>query len=87
MNTLDHTTAILVAADTPAAVVCQRFAVIGMTCSHCEHAIATEVSRLGGVTAAIANAAAGTLIIEAIRELEVAEVAAAVDDAGYELAR
>jgi copper chaperone len=86
MNMLDHTTVSDVAADTPP-VVCQRFAITGMTCSHCEHSVATEVSRLGGVTAAIANAAAGTLIIEAIRELEVAEVATAVDDAGYELAR
>ena len=86
MNMLDHTTARDVAADTPA-VVCQRFAVIGMTCSHCEHAIATEVGRLAGVTAVIANAAAGTVTIEASRELDVAEVAAAVDEAGYELAR
>jgi len=86
MNTLDHTTISDVAAKTPA-VVCQRFAVIGMTCSHCEHAIATEVGRLAGVTAAFADAAAGTVTIEASRELDVVQVAAAVDDAGYELAR
>ena len=86
MNLLDRTRADDVAADT-AAVVCQRFAVIGMTCSHCEHAIANEVGRLAGVTAAIADAGAGTVTIEAIRELDVAEFAAAVHEAGYELAR
>ena len=83
---LDHTTVINHAAD-PAAVVCQRFTVIGMTCSHCEHAIITEVSRLAGVTAAVADAASGTVTIEARRELDVTDVAAAVDEAGYELAR
>ena len=86
MNTLDYTTARDVAADGPA-VVCQRFAVIGMTCSHCEHAIATGVGRLDGVVTAVADAAAGIVTIEANRELDVVQVAAAVDDAGYELAR
>jgi copper chaperone CopZ len=82
MKALDHTPAVEVAA-----VVNQRFAVIGMTCGHCEHAVATEVGRLGGVTAAVADAAAGTVTIEANRELDVAEVSAAVEEAGYELAR
>jgi copper chaperone CopZ len=35
----------------------------------------------------VADATAGTVTITATRELDVAEVAAAVDDAGYELAR
>jgi len=82
MKTLDDTPAVDVAA-----VVCQRFAVIGMTCSHCEHAIAAQIGRLAGVTTAVADAAAGTVTIEANRELDVAEVSAAVDEAGYELAR
>ena len=68
-------------------VVGQRFDVVGMTCSHCEHAIAAEVGALPGVTAVTADAAAGTVTIEAARELDAAEVAAAVDEAGYELAR
>jgi copper chaperone len=70
-----------------AAVVDQRFAVIGMTCAHCEHAVATEVGRLAGVTTVVADATAGTVTITATRGLDVAEIAAAVDDAGYELAR
>jgi copper chaperone CopZ len=69
------------------AIVCQRFDVIGMTCGHCEHAIARELGALPGVTAITADAAAGTVTIEASRELDAVEIAAAVDEAGYELAR
>jgi copper chaperone CopZ len=70
----------------PAAAVCQRFYVIGMTCSHCEHAIAAEVTELDGVVTVVADAASGTVIVEGTRELSPNEVAAAVDHAGYELA-
>jgi copper chaperone CopZ len=69
------------------AVLCQRYDVLGMTCSHCERAIASVVSALPGVTAVTADAAAGTVIIESARDLDRAEVASAVDQAGYELAR
>jgi copper chaperone len=58
-----------------------------MTCSHCEHAIATEISNLPGVTRVVPDAAAGTVIVESTCELDVADIAAAVDEAGYELAR
>lgn len=72
------------------ATVGRRFHVTGMTCSHCEHAIQTEVGALPGVCRVVADAAAGTVIVESTRELdlaEVAEVAEAVAEAGYELAR
>ena len=68
------------------AAVCQRFDVLGMTCSHCERAIETEVSAIAGVRSVTADAASGTLVIESAQVLEVAAVAAAVDEAGYELA-
>ena len=85
-NTPTLTATADVAADL-AAVVCRRFAVVGMTCTHCEHAVTTEIGRLAGVSTVVADATAGTVTITATRELDVAEVAAAVDDAGYELAR
>jgi len=69
------------------AVLCQRFDVIGMTCSHCEHAIAAEVSRLEGVVTVVADATSGTVTVEGTREVPPTEVATAVDRAGYELAR
>lgn len=69
------------------ATVGRRFHVVGMTCSHCEHAIETEVAALAGVCTVTADAATGTVIVESSHVLEVADVAAAVDEAGYELAR
>jgi copper chaperone CopZ len=84
MNTL---TRLATANRSEAAVLCQRYDVVGMTCGHCEHAIGAEVSALSGVTAVTADAAAGTVIIESARELDRSEVASAVVEAGYELAR
>jgi len=69
------------------ATVGRRFHVTGMTCSHCEHAIETEIASLPGVCAVNADAAAGTVIVESTHELDVDDVAASVDEAGYELAR
>jgi copper chaperone CopZ len=63
-----------------------EYRVVGMTCSHCEHAVAEEVGKLAGVTRATADAAAGTVTVEADGPLARDEVAAAVDEAGYELA-
>jgi copper chaperone CopZ len=69
------------------ATVGRRFHVVGMSCSHCEHAIETEVAAIDGVCAVTADATAGTVTIESTVELSVDDVAAAVDEAGYELAR
>jgi copper chaperone CopZ len=64
----------------------QQFAVYGMTCSHCERAVTAEVSRLVGVVNVAVDAAAGTVAIECTRWLDHSEVAAAIDEAGYEMA-
>jgi copper chaperone CopZ len=68
------------------AAICQRFDVLGMTCSHCERAIETEVGAIAGVRSVTADATSGTVVIESVQVLEAADVAAAVDEAGYELA-
>ena len=72
---------------TETATVGRRFDVVGMTCSHCEHAIQSEVGAIAGVCSVTADAPSGTVSIESSHVLEVADVAAAVDEAGYELAR
>lgn len=64
----------------------QQFAVSGMTCSHCERAVTAEVGRLAGVVSVAVDPAAGTVIIECTRWLDYSEVAAAIGDAGYEMA-
>ena len=72
---------------TLAATVAQKFTVRGMTCSHCERAVTAEVSRLPGVTCVAVDIAAGTVITESVETLPIDVVAAAIDEAGYELAR
>jgi len=65
--------------------VCQRFRIAGMTCHHCEMAVSAELAKLAGVTRVHVDAAAGTAITESVAPLEREAVAAAVDEAGYEL--
>ena len=77
----------LITATNELATVGRRFHVAGMTCSHCEHAIETEIGAIAGVCSVTADAASGTVIVESTHVLDVADVAAAVDEAGYELAR
>ena len=67
--------------------VAQKFTVTGMTCSHCERAVTAEVSKLDGVTRVAVDLATGTVITESVETLPLDAVAAAVDEAGYELAR
>ncbi|MFC5906255.1 heavy-metal-associated domain-containing protein [Streptacidiphilus monticola] len=61
------------------------YRVSGMTCGHCEQAVTAEVSALEGVTAVRADAATGTVLVTATREIDEAALRAAVDEAGYEL--
>ena len=69
------------------ATVCQRFDVQGMTCHHCEMAVTTELSRIDGVAHVSVDVGAGTVIVESTNPLDIDTVAAAVDEAGYELTR
>ncbi len=64
----------------------QQFTVSGMTCSHCELAVTTEVGRLTGVVSVAVDVPHGTVTVECPRWLDYSEVAAAIDDAGYEMA-
>ncbi|MET0145486.1 MAG: cation transporter [Ilumatobacteraceae bacterium] len=72
---------------TVVATVVQKFTVTGMTCSHCERAVTAEVSKLDGVTGVAVDLATGTVVTESVETLTLDAVAAAVDEAGYELAR
>lgn len=61
------------------------YTVSGMTCGHCEKAVGEEVSAIAGVTSVKADAASGTVTVEAAAPLDDELVRAAVDEAGYEL--
>ncbi len=60
------------------------FTVSGMTCGHCVQAVTEEVTKVPGVTEVEIDLDSGRLTVrgDAIDE---AEVAAAVDEAGYAL--
>ena len=64
----------------------QTYTVIGMTCSHCVNAVATELRALDGVDSVDVDLEAGTATVVSNEPLDVAAVAAAIDEAGYELA-
>ena len=68
----------------------QTFAVVGMTCGHCAHAVTEELQALDGVTDVQVDLVAGgtsTVTVATERELTTAEVNAALDEAGeYSLA-
>jgi len=68
----------------------QTFAVEGMTCGHCVHAVTEEIQALPGVTDVRIDLVAGgtsTVTVTANPPLAAASVAAALDEAGdYHLA-
>ncbi|MBT2445052.1 heavy-metal-associated domain-containing protein [Streptomyces sp. ISL-36] len=79
-NAGEATTATAVA-DSTATV----YAVTGMTCGHCKTAITTSVSALEGVISVDVDVAGGLVTVTTGGEPDDAAIAAAVDDAGYEL--
>ena len=62
------------------------YTVTGMTCGHCVQAVTNEVSKLDGVTGVHVDLASGAVTVESEETVDEAAVAAAVDEAGYELA-
>ena len=61
------------------------FQVQGMTCGHCERAVTQEVGAVEGVRDVTVDLAAGTVTVSVDRPVDRAEIAAAVDEAGYTL--
>jgi copper chaperone len=62
------------------------YTVTGMTCAHCVNSVSAEVSAIPGVTGVEVDLAGGTVAVTSSAPLDRAVVAAAVDEAGYELA-
>jgi copper ion binding protein len=57
----------------------------GMTCQHCVNAVTAEVSALDGVTAVDVDLENGQITVSSDTEIEVADLASAIDEAGYTL--
>ena len=63
------------------------FGVSGMTCGHCVRSVKTAIGELDGVTDVSVEFKSGTVQVTSTAPLDAEAVAAAVDEAGYELAR
>ncbi|WP_222269723.1 heavy-metal-associated domain-containing protein [Modestobacter marinus] len=62
-----------------------HYRVTGMTCGHCASAVTEEVVKIPGVTGVQVDVAAGRVTVESEQPLATNAVAAAVDEAGYEV--
>jgi len=59
--------------------------VTGMTCGHCESAVTAELLKLDGVTNVSVDLTTHSVAVESDSGLDPTDVAAAIDEAGYEL--
>ena len=64
----------------------ESFNVVGMTCGHCVAAVSSEVSKIDGVTKVEVDLTSGAVTVESDRPVDPNAFAAAIDEAGYELA-
>ncbi|MDF1605659.1 heavy-metal-associated domain-containing protein [Nocardioides sp. YIM 152315] len=64
----------------------RTYRVNGMTCDHCVGAVTRELGSLDSVADVQVELATGDVTVRSGRPLDDAEVAAAIDEAGYELA-
>lgn len=63
----------------------QHYTVKGMTCDHCVAAVTEEVGKVTGVTEVAIDLDSGSLTVRGPAQVDTEAVAAAVDEAGYEL--
>jgi copper chaperone len=68
---------------TPA--VSETFTIAGMTCGHCVQAVTSELRKLDGVLRVDVDLTSGTAAVQSSTALDPGDVAAAIDEAGYEL--
>jgi copper chaperone len=67
------------------AATARTYTVVGMSCEHCRVAVESEVAAVPGVSDVTVDLAGGRLTV-AGEGFDDAAVAAAVDEAGYEVA-
>jgi copper chaperone len=62
------------------------FTVTGMTCGHCVASVTEEISEIDGVTDVAVDLPTGAVKVTSTKPLDSADVRAAVEEAGYQLA-
>jgi copper chaperone len=65
----------------------KTYTVTGMTCSHCVNSVGSEIKRIPGITDVRVDLSNGAVTVTSEQPVDDAAVAAAVDEAGYALAR
>ncbi|WP_199433048.1 heavy-metal-associated domain-containing protein [Qaidamihabitans albus] len=61
------------------------YTVTGMTCEHCARSVTEEVGAIQGVTDVAVDLPTGAVTVTSAGEVDVADLRAAVEEAGYEL--
>ena len=62
------------------------YTVTGMTCDHCVASVTEEISEIDGVTDVAVDLPTGAVTVTSSTPLDSADVRAAVEEAGYQLA-
>lgn len=66
-------------------VMITNYKVEGMTCGHCVSSVTQEVSTIAGVLNVNVDLTSGNVAVESREPLDVQDVAAAIEEAGYTL--
>ena len=62
------------------------YTVNGMTCGHCVASVTEEITEIAGVTDVAVDLPTGAVTVTSNQPLDQAQVRAAVEEAGYQLA-
>ena len=60
------------------------YTVVGMTCGHCVAAVQREVGAIAGVTDVAVDLPTGDVVVTSTHPIDPDEMAAAIDEAGYQ---
>jgi copper chaperone len=61
------------------------YTVSGMTSAHCVRSVTEEIGEIEGVTGVVVDLPTGKVTVSSGKNLDVADVRGAVEEAGYEL--
>jgi len=65
----------------------ETFTVVGMTCGHCVKSVTGEIAQIPGVLEVDTDLGTGVVTVSSRLPVDRDKVAAAVDEAGYELTK
>ncbi|GAA1931343.1 heavy-metal-associated domain-containing protein [Nocardioides marmoribigeumensis] len=68
------------------ATTSRSYRVVGMTCGHCVAAVEREVGAIAGVTDVAVDLPTGDVVVTSTHPIDDDAMAAAIDEAGYEVA-